>query len=870
MDVLAGLKELFCFWHPPKPPIPFVVLFKKFKSILERNNRILELMADMGDKLSGDYIFDRQYINDACERVSDLVFKLVSDLNILTESEDVELFIAFERIQHEIHEELAGRRAVPVIRPTILLDELNSDLSEEVGNKFANLGDIRNTLGLSTPDGFVITTKAFFDFMEFNGLGKYIDKALSCWDGKAQDHLEAVCKDIRKRILQATMPKNLLAQVNAMADILGSRHHTKSLRLAVRSSAWAEDNEHSFAGQYESILGVPRSGILDAYRQVLASVYTPEAWQYRLHRGYKEHEIAMAVGCQVMVDAQVSGAMYTYAPLPLEKEAMVISAAWGLGPAVVQGIAESDTFVLDRCPPHQLLSLEIGQKERRLAQGARSGTIWKEVEEPLHGAPCLSADQLQRLAHAALAIERYYKRPQDIEWTFDGQSHLYILQSRPLNIRPEHREARSHIDDATLRAQVAFSNKGTVVQGGVGSGKVFLACGDEDLKDFPYGAILVALHTSPRYARIMQKAHGIITDVGSATGHMATLAREYRVPTVVDTGIATKMLRQGDEITLDASENVVYLGTIRELSRFELTEQDVFEESYEYRLLRRLLKKISPLNLIDSHSDDFKPSRCRTYHDITRYSHEKAVEKLIDLSENYQRYHDKVPKRLEVDLPLGLMVIDIEDGTSASQDSRAVTMDQIRSVPLKALLKGLTESGMWTTDPVAVDIGSFMSSVTRTCSTSMAGYGRLSRNLAVASKEYMNLNLRLGYHFNLVDAYIGDVPNDNYVSFRFLGGVTDFIRRSRRAKFIAAVLEQLDFRVEVHGDLVVGRLKKNSTARMCSKIMILGGLIGYTRQLDVGMKSDDQMARSFADFMQRIQPIMDWPAGSDEQGARSV
>ena len=107
MDVLDGLKELFCFWHPARPAIPFAVLFNKFKSILERNNRILELMADMGDKLGGEYIFDRQYITDACERVSDLVFKLVSDLNILTESDSVELFISFERIQHEIQEELA-------------------------------------------------------------------------------------------------------------------------------------------------------------------------------------------------------------------------------------------------------------------------------------------------------------------------------------------------------------------------------------------------------------------------------------------------------------------------------------------------------------------------------------------------------------------------------------------------------------------------------------------------------------------------------------------------------------------------------------------------------------------------------------------
>jgi pyruvate, water dikinase len=343
--------------------------------------------------------------------------------------------------------------------------------------------------------------------------------------------------------------------------------------------------------------------------------------------------------------------------------------------------------------------------------------------------------------------------------------------------------------------------------------------------------------------------------VGSVTGHMAALAREYRVPTLVNTGVATQLLKTGDEITLDTSQNAVFRGTINELSRFELTEQEIFEESYEYRLLRRLWKKISPLNLVDSHSEHFKASRCRTYHDIVRLAHERAVEKLIDLSENYQKYHDRMPMRLESDIPLGLTVIDIEGGTSVPQNARTLLRDQILCIPLRALLDGLSESGMWTTDPVAMDLGSFMSSVTRTFSSSLAIPGKSGRNLAVVSREYMNLNLKLGYHFNLLDAHIGDTPNDNYISFRFLGGVTDFTRRSRRAKFIADVLEHLDFRVEVHGDLVVGRLKKISKERMCSKMKAMGGLIGYTRQLDVSMSRDEQVARHFTDFTQRIQPF---------------
>ena len=351
MDVIQGLKGIFSFWSPPRPTLPFSVLFKKFRSILERNNLILELMGDMGDKLGGEYVFDSQYVLDISEKIGDHVFKLISDLCVMTQNENVDLFIAFERIQHDIQEGLAGRCAFPMTRPAVLLDELNGDLNEEVGNKFANLGDIRNTLGLPTMNGFVITTRAFFDFMEANGLPKHIEHCLATVDVKDETAFEAMCEEVRRRIFKGAIPRHVVSNINAMLDILCSGRRGERCSFAVRSSAWGEDSDFSFAGQYESVLNVPRKGILEAYRRVVAGAYTPEAWRYRLHRGYRECEMAMAVGCQLMVEGEVSGAMYTYAPLPLEQEAMVISAAWGLGPAVVGGLAESDTFILDRLPP---------------------------------------------------------------------------------------------------------------------------------------------------------------------------------------------------------------------------------------------------------------------------------------------------------------------------------------------------------------------------------------------------------------------------------------------------------------------------------------------------------------------------------------
>lgn len=857
MRLPTGLKDALAFWRPRKPPVPFAVQFKKFQIILERNNRILELMADMGDKLGGEYVFDRQYILSACENLADLVFKLIADLSVLRQRRCVDTFLAFERIRHQIQEELAGRHSFPNLSLTLSLDELTHDANEEAGNKLANLGDVRNVLGLATPDGFVITTKAFFDFMEHNRLTGLVEEGLDRWDGKDEKGLDALSRDIRERILRGEVPKPVAAQIAAKLEALGARRDLGRALFSVRSSAWGEDAEFSFAGQYESVLGVPAKGVLDAYRRVLASAYSPAAWRYRLHRGYLENEMAMAVGCQFMVDAEVSGGLYTYVPLPREAEAIVINSAWGLGAPVVDGTVETDAYVLERAASHAVRTRETAHKETRLVALPGEGLRTEAVAPELRDLPSLSPERLQLLAQAAMTIERYYKRPQDVEWAFDRRGDLYILQARPLNMRPNLPAACPIPGEATREAEVIFSGRGTVAQQGVAVGKVFVVQEDEDLYRFPYGAILVTRYTSPRFSRIMRKAQGIITDVGSVTGHMATLAREYRVPTVVGTGVATQHLTTGQEITLDATQNIVYRGAIPELCRFELTEEEVFEESAEYRLLRRLLKRIAPLNLVDPHSENFKASACRTFHDITRWVHEKAVEELINLSGSHWRDPEATPKRLLMDIPLGLMVIDVDGGLKAAREAREVTPGEVVSTPLAALLEGLTASGMWCTDPVSVDLGSFMSSVTRTFTPSGAAPGKLGRNLAVVSREYANLHLRLGYHFTIVDAYISGRVNDNYIYFRFLGGVTDFIRRSRRARCIADILEKQDFRVEVHGDLVVARVKKLSARRMREKMLVLGGLIGYTRQLDVRLQNDEDLARYADEFLQRIAPFLE-------------
>jgi len=220
------------------------------------------------------------------------------------------------------------------------------------------------------------------------------------------------------------------------------------------------------------------------------------------------------------------------------------------------------------------------------------------------------------------------------------------------------------------------------------------------------------------------------------------------------------------------------------------------------------------------------------------------VQALIDSHVYSPHVAGSVRGRLKWEIPLDLVIIDIDGGIRERVHRHNIRIDDVRSVPLKALLAGLRIPGAWSNEPMSVDFAGFMSSLTRTFSTELAEPRQVGRNLAVVSREYSNVSLRLGYHFTMVDAYVSDHISDNYIYFRFFGGVTEETRRSRRARLLVDVLTANDFRVEVRGDLVIGRLKGFDIPRMMSRLTMLGALVGFTRQLDVRMV-DEERIREF-------------------------
>ena len=820
-------------WKKKEEALNLPSLFQTFRELLDYNNQALDLMADMGEKLGGDYLFDKHYVETTIATLEDVVYKIVYDLNLITQKRYWDLFDALEKAKKAIQGELGSRFTIPKGEWVYPLGELTKEMSDYVGEKMATLGELRSRLGLEIPEGFVISTYAFKRFIEYNQLEKWVVPLSE--DQLLPGEVEKKAKELRERIGAAKIPPEV---EKAIDKALPRGKNRPPGGWAIRSSALGEDGQISYAGQYVTVLNVPSSQIAWGYKQVVASLFSPQVIAYRQEKRVEQKEMAMAVGCTSMISPLVSGVTYTVDPTCPEGEEMILSACWGLGKLVVDGEGETDHYRVAKTPPYSISGRHIGKKTKQYVATTGSGVSFVPVPEEQQEQACLDEPLLRRLIDGALRLEQYMKSFQDIEWSIDRNGRIIYLQTRPLQIPVQVRPDKSRLVTAAQQYPILLKDAGVIASRGIGAGIVFQVQSEEESQGFPRGAVLVLKHTSPRMAKIVPLASAVVTDIGAVTGHMATICREFRIPTIVDTQTATRTLRPGMEVTVDAEENVVYQGIIKELLTAQLFENRPYEETFEFKLLRRLLKKLSALHLTDPQSNEFDPAHCKTFHDIIRFAHEMAVRTIAQGIQPAQMNVLHSLAKLKLPIPLNLTVVDIGGGIKKGVSASEIDLEAVSCEPLLILLKALTAPGVWQSQPVDLDLKGFMSSFTSNLSTQALATDRSNVNLAIVSKEYINLNLGLGYHFNLVDGNLSDDRNSNYLYFRFFGGVTEFTRRSRRVKVLAQILEKNDFAVESKGDLIIGRIKKIDRPNMENKFRLIGQLIGYTRQLDVLLRTD--------------------------------
>jgi pyruvate, water dikinase len=843
---LAVLKNFL--WRGKENQVPFSDLFVWFQDILKKNNAAMELIADMGGKMGGEFIFDQKYLSDNVKRLQELVRSSAYDLNYITDNQYLEIYGVIEDLAKRLEIELSGKMVISGTKRIYDLGEIEDGMEDLVGYKAYNLSRALNLSELNIPDSFAVTVGGFRDYMAYNNLFEKIEAAIEECRNE-QRSVESVSNSIRIMILAGEIPPVLRRQILAAAERI-SNGKLGSCYFATRSSGVGEDGDLSFAGLHDSFLNVQFDELLSNYKKVLASLYNQASLEYRLRMNILSLEMAMPVLYQKMIKSHLSGVLFTLDPNRPERPESLLSGSWGLGKAVVEGEEGVDTFRISRSPPYPILEQQISSKPH-MPTPPEKGPSQKATGAP-NAEPCLTSKEISSIMDVGLILERYFKRPLDVEWSMDQAGQLWILQARQINMPRPKRMQHTELKGATEGHRVVLRDRGMIAYRGIGAGRVWLVEDDQDLNHFPRGGVLVSHFAPPWLAKAIPRAGAIITDVGAVTGHMATVAREFRVPTIVGAEAATQLLAANQEVTVDTERNIVYEGIIEELIRHQLLDVPSFEMTREFQLLRRLLKKISPLSLTDPDDPGFTPKGCQTFHDVMRFVHEKAFRALAQAGKDPRSFLRRGGKRLKSHLPLDLVLIDIGGGV-AEGGSKGIYVDpdQITSLPMKAIWQGLSSPNAWSTEPIPVDFKGLMSSLTRTQRAEVLGNALPSVNLAVLGSNYVNLSLPLGYHFTAVDAAIGSSPENNNISFRFVGGVTDITRRSRRATLLANILEEAGFKVKMNGDLVIARAINLSEEQMMNQLVLIGKLIGFARQLDVLLKNDEDVGYYFQKFREQ-------------------
>jgi len=836
---------------------PLVEKYRHFREFISLNRDTLNLMAELEQIHYGGALFNERKIQAKIKELLKTAASLTETLNNASNGKYSLLTSACGAIGQNIQSVYA---TTPISDDTPLvvpIETLTPEMLDLAGAKATHLASMGNDLGLRVPHGFVVTANAFRRFLRESNLADPIAAQLKNITPDSQTDIETISKAIRRLILNTDLP-------HFLADALMDAYHNlenktrPEVRIAMRSSAVGEDSEASFAGQYVTELNVSRDNLLEAYKSVVASKYSPRAVLYRLRFGFTDEDTPMCVAGVEMINALASGVLYTVDPAHPASGEMKLSAIFGLGEHLVSGEASPDDYFVDR-NTFNILRSDIRPKLSRMVAAKGNSVHLEQIPAQEGLTPAIDEITASTLARHGMNLEDHFKCHQDIEWAMDSSRRVYFLQSRPLGVIKDQGE-EANLTDTFSKLAIRLQGGRTACPG-IAAGKVFLAEGGNPAS-IPEGAILVARTASPDYAEFVGKAGGIITDIGSVASHLASVAREFRVPALFDTGNATRILTNGEEITLASRQAIVYAGIPEGLAEKIKAEGRFVLNSPTHKRLRAALDLISPLHLTDPGSADFSPDGCRTIHDIVRFAHERIMKEVFFLSE---KTDGALSVRLQANIPLVLYCIDLGGGLKENLTTcDAVTFHHITSIPMKAVWNGFMHPAISWAGTINLDMSNLLTIMS---STAVSEFGPApgGDSYAVISRDYMNLSAKFAYHYANVDVFCAEEEENaeqNHILMQFSGGVGSFVGRSLRIQFLASVLGRLGFTLTITGDLLEASLKGAGRKIMEETLDQVGRLLASSRLLDMAIADQAQVEAMTDSFFQGNYDFLKQNAGT--------
>ncbi|HWT81608.1 MAG TPA: PEP/pyruvate-binding domain-containing protein [Candidatus Methylomirabilis sp.] len=815
--------------------VPSSEKFASFRAIGSANDAFLNTLAILSERHHQGGLLPMGTVVSTYESLSSPVETMVRELTKMSGGQYDLLLTRYEAIHREIEMEVLKTRAIED-GPLIVWPEGEEAIrSQVVGPKSARLAAMLRSALCQVPPFFVVSVYGYRAFMEATGVQELAQKVLWSADASNPKSLQAACETLRRATLNALVPRPL-ASALWEAVLKLTQMMPPSPGLAVRSSAVVEDSSASFAGQFDSLLNVRGDVVLEAYKQVVASKYRPETVQYALASGFLDQDVEMPVLIMAMIEPAASGVAYSREPENPEQS--LVTAVRGLAQPIVDGRLTPDRFRMARADPQEAVEVAPGGQRTYMQCHPVGGTVEAPLQ-PVDGRDAsLSDDAARMVARTSWALERQFRAPQDVEWVIDKSGTLFIVQSRPIGPTPSgHQPDRRSVHGYRILLRGALS-----ASPGAACGPVYHRLDATSGEDVPRGVVLVVPYTPPRLAGLIRRVAAIVSVGASPTGHLATVARECGVPCLVGVEQAFQVLSPGRVVTVDGWEGTVYEGEVHELlpvfgnGQARRTEADPLREMVE-----RLLARVSPLTLTDPDSPEFVAEKCQTLHDVARFVHQRSMAEMFEI-DGLTRHERSCAKRLVWRVPMEVLVLDLGGGL-ADADSRAVSQDQIVSVPLLALMEGITDPRLRWTGPVGFDLKGFMSVVLRSTADDQR-YGEAA--FALCAHDFVHFSSRLAYHFATVEATCGESLNENYARFLFFGGAAGAERREWRAHFLATILRYNRFRVTQVGDRVEAILPKRRASAIEEALVMLGRLMVSARQLDMFMDSQTA-AETFAE-----------------------
>jgi len=828
------LKRLFKHWTLQvfTPGKLLRLKYEAFKELLQHDKKSLELITDLEEILHECMSVDWARVESLLRALRWSVGSLIRSLVAMHPAAYWELEEQFHRLELAIVNaaSLPEEDCLPPYTLTLAEAAAAPDLA---GGKAHMLGRMHQEVGVPVPPGFVVTTHSFSLFLQYNHLRHRLDELLAQARLNQSERLEEISREMEALILEGDLPPKVREELTRRIE----EYQRQGVQgpWVVRSSAVSEDGEVSFAGQYTSVLNISAPEALDAYKRVLASKYSPRALTYRLRCGLADQETPMAVLFLEMIDAKLSGVVYTRESesAARKEKCLAIYAIPGLGQHLVDGSTIPEVHYLTR------------ETNPKPVQSAASPLCPLEPEGKAR--ICLTAEAAVRLAGWGMTLEKLGGGPQDIEWCQDKKGELFFLQSRPLRGSSEFAEGSQEQGETPEIANPLLHEGGVTASPGVGMGKVWVVRQEHDLKGVPEAAVLVSPTLPPTFASIIERLRAVVADGGSRASHFAAVAREYGLPVMVGAIEASRRLSPGQTVTVDANRCRVYEGEVESLKAQAGPARARPEPPCAARM-RALMAFISPLRLTDPTSTEFTPQQCRSLHDVVRFAHEKGMAEMFSLVGRSGRGLAQA-RRLATELPLVMYVLDLEGAISpAAPKGKTIEPEYITSEPMRACWEGLTHPDVvWHKGLIHMDweeLDRISAGLVNLNSKALASY-------AVMSSNYLHLILRFGYHFAVLDTLCSEEPEANYISFRFKGGGGNFQNRLWRVELIKRILEWADFTVKTRGDLLDARFERREARQILSRLMILGILQGKTRLLDMALTSEDQVTEMTDAFQER-------------------